>query len=493
MSMKRQDEYEGLWWEGRCWADPSPISVNSSGLPSIRVVSYRVMANYKTAYVSYSVHKAWENRSRILLREIQSYAADIVCLQDVDMFQEFWYPKLMLLGYDVLYKKRTQVKEYRSEGVLIGFKRNRFQLIRSVEVELNDAVKDTSQGTNFRERCQSDDVALITFLQPTIIQDLPCGFCVVSTMLHEVISQVEVRSKHLEYLSYQIERSNQEFHYPVFLAINLNDQPASPAYTLLRTGRVALTAQIPGPCTRVTASATSRSSAMITWLPPKMSIADPAITQYILSWRPAGSSALSFSLQKRVSAGDVIHYVQRLDEKTGKLKMVADDYHRCTITNLASDCVYEFAVCAVNSEGIGLVSTSATMTHSHSHSESSRGESRGGRDRRDTNTNTSHSHRGDNTGSISRPIVLPNPVKAGFLPPLISSMDRLLDLQQVRELNEREIMLKNDWNVHVRNNYIFYTILYYILCYSLLYCTPYYILYTILYYILSTLTIYYRL
>lgn len=393
-----------LSWEGRCWVDASPIHVISKGLPTIRFLSYRLLAHYKTAYINHSAHKGWEYRSKVLIQELACYDADVICFQDVDMFQEFWYPRLMSMGYDMVFKRRTQVKEYCNEGVLTAFRRDRFQLFRTVEIEFNDAVTDDSQGTTFRERCQTDDVGLILFLQPNKVHDLACSLCVGNAMLNESVHYGDVRAAHMEYFTAQIELSNREFHAPVLLGLNLNDVPASSVYTLLRTGRKALTAAVPLACSQVTATSTCRGSALVQWLPPKGTIADSPITAYQIAWRPGGSSTLGFSLQKTVTAGDCIHYSEHMDER-GRKKITADVRLQYTIAGLSSDMVYEFCVRGVNDEGEGMWS------------------------------------------EASAPIVLPNPVKAPKLPALDPTF--FAPLPEVVESRERERMADSDWNINV--------------------------------------------
>lgn len=86
------------------------------------------------------------------------------------------------MGYDMVFEKRIQEQEYRNEGILAAFRRDRFQLVRFVELEFNDAIDD-SKGISFRERCRTGDVGLIVFLEPNVPGDLMCSFCVGNAML----------------------------------------------------------------------------------------------------------------------------------------------------------------------------------------------------------------------------------------------------------------------------------------------------------------------
>lgn len=388
-------------WDGRAWVDANSIHISTVGIPKLKVVQYRLHAHHKTAFMHHSVHKTWEIRSKIFLQELSSMQADILCLQDVDLFKEFWCPQLMLRGYDTVYKHRTQQKDYTYEGVLIAFKRDRFQVFKTVEVEFNNAVQDHSKGSTFKERSKTDDVGVIAFLQPINHKDIPCSLCVASVMLSESVGFSDVRAAHVQYLTQCIESANREFQLPVIIGINLNDTPGSMAYTLLRTGRIALSAQVPSRCVKVAAEPTCRGSALVKWTPPKVSIADPPIIAYHIAWRPGGSQALGYRSQIAVPAGVCVKYVEKVD-KRGMARMVALEELQYVVSGLSSDVPYEFIVCATNELGEGIWS------------------------------------------DPSDPITLPNAAKAPALPPL----ENFHSLPEIYELRERQNMGDLDWNVH---------------------------------------------
>lgn len=65
------------------------------------------------------------------------FRADVLCLQDVDFFHQWWGPQLTSAGYDSLFKQRTSRSAVHREGVVIAWKRDMFDLFRSGEMELN--------------------------------------------------------------------------------------------------------------------------------------------------------------------------------------------------------------------------------------------------------------------------------------------------------------------------------------------------------------------
>ncbi len=340
-------------WEGRDWVHARKFPINANKLPKLRVISNRVYSDFKTAFMHHSNHKTWEYRSKILLAEIVNYAADIICLQDIDHFHEFWYPKLMGMGYDCVYKCRTQEKDFHYDGILIATKRGCLQVYKSEYLEFNNALTDDSKGSIFRERCKSDDVGVVAFIQNVQSNELPTSFCLVCAMFNELVSNQDVRTQHALYLTHQLEKLNRDFHVPIIVCTNLNDLPASGPYSLFRTGRLPLVPQVPMRPSNIRAYATSRATAMVSWYPPKTSIADPTISSYKISWRVGGSTILGFRSQIEVPAGDCIQYVEKFDENNRR-KVIARDELQYHVLGLVSDVPYEFRVCGVNDVGEGV-------------------------------------------------------------------------------------------------------------------------------------------
>ena len=85
---------------------------------TITVLSYSTLCQEVAKDLSYVSLKVsnWLKRREILLREIFSFDADVMCLQDVDDFNDWWRPQLSQAGYDAIYKKRTTHLRPRQEG-----------------------------------------------------------------------------------------------------------------------------------------------------------------------------------------------------------------------------------------------------------------------------------------------------------------------------------------------------------------------------------------
>ena len=167
---------ETVGWEGRKWLESytekhekqheKQNKQKKSG-GSIRFCSYHVYAQSGMQYLRHVTVRTWEQRRATLSLEIESYNADVICLQDCDHFHDFWKNCLSLLGYDTVFKQRTEVKNSHEEGVVIAFKRNLFQLFKTIPIELNDALEELDEDdSDLRMRITTDDVGLLLFLQP---------------------------------------------------------------------------------------------------------------------------------------------------------------------------------------------------------------------------------------------------------------------------------------------------------------------------------------
>lgn len=333
--------------------DPSTLKSKRGHRP-LRVVSYNVYSDAKCLTVRYSTTRKWEKRCITLIEEIRSYDADIICLQEVDHFEDWWRVQLMLLGYDSIFKKRTKEREIHYEGVVIAFKRDLFQLFKSVPINLNDARHlDTGQGSGFNERLVCDDVGLLLLLQPWVPDFIESAVLVGCCQFTSRDGDFDVRFFQAQYFTRQMELANREFHLPVILGCSLYDTPNSPAYHVLRTGRRQMKPRAPSKVKQPTGKGYCRGSARVTWYAPKMGKADPPIHSYRIAWRPGGSLTLGFREQIEVMAGAVVQYGERVNEHGVRKSFVMNEL-AFNVTGLSSELPFEFIVCAVNDIGAGL-------------------------------------------------------------------------------------------------------------------------------------------
>ncbi|GMH81432.1 hypothetical protein TrVE_jg13907 [Triparma verrucosa] len=322
---------------------------------TITVLSYFTLSQETAKSLPYVPHSVsnWRTRREVLLREIFSFDADVICLQDVDDFAEWWRPQMSQAGYDAIYKKRTTHLRPRQEGVVIAYKRDTFQMFRSHLLELNDAVTDDIEDRNLAERSRTDHVGIMLCLQPWEKCDDPSGVLVANVVLEEEADLEAVRMLQAQYVAQEISKFNKDFQLPIILCGALNCTPGGKVYEVLTTGLQPVDPQPPGKPIgeEVTVSldrfhggaAVSHSSVVLEWnecedLDQGLS---PPVEGYWVTWRIGGNQNLAFK--------DRRYYPKKICCKHPD----QPDLRQCHVTGLASGVTYEFKVAGYNECGIG--------------------------------------------------------------------------------------------------------------------------------------------
>ncbi len=90
MAEKAIESGPTILWEGRTWVS-NDRRRNSSIYPNaFKFLSYNLLSDRKCAAMVHTVSRNWNERKHVLINELKSYNADIMCLQDVDHFEEWW-------------------------------------------------------------------------------------------------------------------------------------------------------------------------------------------------------------------------------------------------------------------------------------------------------------------------------------------------------------------------------------------------------------------
>ena len=294
-------------WEGRSWlysnmTDEANHEIEPTKFRGlIRFCSYNITPDIECVKLRYTNIKLWmKRRSVSLVHEIFSYKADIICLQGVDHFQDWWRPAFSARGYDTIFQRKSQIQGLHDDGVLVAYRRSCFQVFQSVTVDLNEAVNLPLRKASIRDRLINDDVGLIVHLQGYSESFINSSLCVCCTTLSQRDGDADVRLEQCKYFLGQVEKANRDFHVPLLLGMSLNDDPSSSVYHLLTTGRLPVTRDVPERLQRCTVVPTCRGSLRLFWLPPRkvVGVVDMAIESYIVQWRPGGSEVVGFSSEK---------------------------------------------------------------------------------------------------------------------------------------------------------------------------------------------------
>ena len=170
----------------------------------------------------------WNYRKRNLLKEILNYKADVLLLQGVDHYTDWWQPQLGMNGYDSLYQAHP-----RKGGVGVFYRRDEFQLFKSEVIQFNELRHDKveavfAEDQDKRYNLNNSDVALICALQPWEKSQHPSALCVVSADLDE--TRDFLRTLQVRRLTERLETFNSKLQLPIVIGASLHVDHDEEAY-----------------------------------------------------------------------------------------------------------------------------------------------------------------------------------------------------------------------------------------------------------------------
>ncbi|KAG0468581.1 hypothetical protein HPP92_017909 [Vanilla planifolia] len=225
------------------------------------VLSYNILAEQHTTSDIYSYCPswalAWSYRRQNLLKEIVSYHADIICLQEVQSnhFEEFFSPELDKHGYQALFKKKTTEvcngNPNRADGCATFFRRDRFSHVKKYEVEFNkaaqsltEAVIQPGQKKLALSRLIKDNIALIVVLEAKFSNNGAENsgkkqlLCVANTHVNVHHDHKDVKLWQVHTLLKGLEKIAVSADIPMLVCGDFNSVPGSASHALLATGKV---------------------------------------------------------------------------------------------------------------------------------------------------------------------------------------------------------------------------------------------------------------
>ncbi|KAG6572670.1 Glucose-repressible alcohol dehydrogenase transcriptional effector CCR4 [Phytophthora cinnamomi] len=120
----------------------------SGSSQKLRVMTYNVLAQcyVRSTFFPYckSSELRWKNRSKNLEAVFSSslpVAPDVICLQEVDNYNEFWADAMKRLGYEGLFVKKTSTKP---DGVAVLWNAKKLKVRESTQLSLT-RLTETSQ------------------------------------------------------------------------------------------------------------------------------------------------------------------------------------------------------------------------------------------------------------------------------------------------------------------------------------------------------------
>lgn len=234
---------------GRKWIYSRRDSSTSES-PSFSLVCYNILCQSyaRSAYFPYCNPKVvrWQYRRGRMLDELLCYGADILCLQEVDKYDDFLREELKKRGYASCFKKRTRGKP---DGCATFWKSNRFELVYKRSIELNDAA--LMDDGRVDKDYLTDNVAVAVLLRLLNGKDRHRYVCVVNTHLfwNPLYADVKLMQTHLllkrslwiiETFK-KVKKFGDSVEIPLVLCGDFNSLPDSDVYQLITQGRASIT------------------------------------------------------------------------------------------------------------------------------------------------------------------------------------------------------------------------------------------------------------
>uniref|UniRef100_A0A8C1U879 Angel homolog 1 (Drosophila) n=1 Tax=Cyprinus carpio TaxID=7962 RepID=A0A8C1U879_CYPCA len=240
-ALQDNDTIEVMW---RVWEDLSETHTgacaDTAAVFDFSIMSYNILAqDLLEANPQLYTHcpeevLVWDQRLRTILKELQIWEPDIICLQEAqeDHFLEQIYPVLTDMGYTCIYKRRTGTK---TDGCAVCYHSDRFtQLsINLLEFRQSDC-----------ELLDRDNVGIVLLLQPTAGQNEAFSpICVANTHLLFNPRRGDVKLAQLAIVFAEIDimikkcRSEGR-RCEVVLCGDFNAVPNSPLWNFITTGQL---------------------------------------------------------------------------------------------------------------------------------------------------------------------------------------------------------------------------------------------------------------
>lgn len=223
---------------------------NTAGQP-FKVVEYNVLApRYATpALYHYCAVWAlsWQYRKTLLMKEILSHQAHIVCLQEVqgDHFEEFFQPELSKAGYDGIFKAKKRIHLHGEEsntidGCAIFYKRDRFAMTETYSIDFNEMSRRQTSDRAALRRLLKGNIALMAVLED--LSPPPPGsgrrrrkrqLCVANTHIHWDPDFADIKLWQTWLLTQELEKLVMPRNLSLLVCGDFNSKTNSSVYQLM--------------------------------------------------------------------------------------------------------------------------------------------------------------------------------------------------------------------------------------------------------------------
>lgn len=182
-----------------------------------------------------------KRRQRSVIENISTFAKPytptLLCLQELDCYEDYYYGELRKLGYGMAYKQRTARKTWKHDGSVVAFKTDRFELIQVNHLEFND-LADIASLMYEDDYLVRESIASVCVLRDKKTDKL---MVVVSAHLYWNPKCVDIKILQATILLRHVNDVAKK-HSPnvgaVILCGDLNSVPSSAVFSILTTGKL---------------------------------------------------------------------------------------------------------------------------------------------------------------------------------------------------------------------------------------------------------------
>ena len=180
----------------------------------------------------------WENRSEMLLEEILRSGADIVCLEEVDHFSDFFQPKLSENGFEGIFKPKASSPCLHVEGnsgpdgCALFYKANMFSCVDKCELSLKNKDGEETSQVAILVKLEVQNASITKVERNSTTPDgkdvLPLQICVAVTHLKAKGDAVHVRTAQGSHLYSEMKKFCGDL--PGVVCGDFNAQATEPVY-----------------------------------------------------------------------------------------------------------------------------------------------------------------------------------------------------------------------------------------------------------------------
>lgn len=173
----------------------------------------------------------WDNRKYAIIEEILTYDPDVVCLQEVDHYEDFFLPVLQQVGYSGAFNPKPDspcldcLDNNGPDGCVVFFKTDCFKLVKSelpnLEVDYNG------------RKVVSNQVAVMHHLKCVSEKLLDEEFCIATTHLKAKHGYETMRAKQGQHLIEVLKKCSQNL--PLIVGGDFNAEPTEDVYSVYET------------------------------------------------------------------------------------------------------------------------------------------------------------------------------------------------------------------------------------------------------------------